>query len=630
MESAGMAIPLTPASAPIGLRAALRETIGLLTKRDQRRFWGVVAAQMATALLDLVGVLLIGLVGVLASAASQGGPLPTQVDEVLALVGADNTPALALAGYCTILAAAFLLAKSLVSAVLMRKVFRFLGSRQAAISTRLTADLLSQPLAIIERRPSQEVSWALSTGVTIMVTAMLGALALLLSEFALLGLLFIALAFLNPAVTLAAVAFFGAVGFGIHRGLSQWAARVGTTMGATTVVGQQRLQEAIASFREVWVFGRQHMYITAIGELWQRGGTAQGDSLFLMQLPKIAYETALVVGGVALAAWQFQLSTPTAAITTVVVFVAAGSRVFPSMLRINSLTLSIRTGVSQATALFPIMRELTSEHHANVSVVCAKRPEEPPVVPPPEFQPTVEVQDVTFRYVDGGVPAIDRVSLLIPTGSRVALVGPTGAGKSTLADLILGVVKPELGSVRISGMDVETAIARWPGAIAYVPQHVAMANGTVRANVALGLPADDIDDQRVWAALEQAHLAPYLKTHRDGLDTAIGERGLRLSGGQRQRLGLARALYVDPRLLVLDEATSALDMETEKAISETLAELSRSVTTITVAHRLATIREAKMVVYMESGKVAAVGTFDEVRTRSTAFDRQATLAGITQ
>jgi len=210
----------------------------------------------------------------------------------------------------------------------------------------------------------------------------------------------------------------------------------------------------------------------------------------------------------------------------------------------------------------------------------------------------------------------------------VALVGSTGAGKSTLTDVILGVLEPDEGSVLISGVPPRQAIERWPGAISYVPQQVALVFGSVRDNVALGLPREAVDDELVWEALERARIARFLRDSREGLDTMIGERGVRLSGGQRQRLGIARALYTRPLLLVLDEATSALDAETEQAIVSTLNDLEGEVTTITVAHRLATVRRADQLLYLRKGRIEARGTFEEVRSAVPDFDRQASLLGL--
>jgi len=207
-------------------------------------------------------------------------------------------------------------------------------------------------------------------------------------------------------------------------------------------------------------------------------------------------------------------------------------------------------------------------------------------------------------------------------------VGTTGAGKSTLADLILSVLDPDSGQVLVGGVTPREAIQRWPGAISYVPQNVALTIGTVRENVAMGLPKDLIDDALVWEALRRAHLADFLTEFREGIDTNVGERGFRLSGGQRQRLGIARALYTKPKLLVLDEATSALDSETEQAIIEMLNELESEVTTVTVAHRLATVRRADLLIYLKEGHSIAQGTFEEVRVLAPDFDRQAVLLGL--
>jgi ABC-type multidrug transport system fused ATPase/permease subunit len=242
--------------------------------------------------------------------------------------------------------------------------------------------------------------------------------------------------------------------------------------------------------------------------------------------------------------------------------------------------------------------------------------------------PSVDVRDVTYAYAGAGVPALREVNLTVSAGQTVALVGRSGAGKSTLADVILGVLQPDAGKVLVGGIEPSDAIRRWPGAVAYVPQQIMLVEASVRANVALGLPEHLIDDEQVWAAIGRTQLADFVRTKSDGLDTQIGERGLRLSGGQRQRLGIARALYSRPQLLILDEATSALDAETEQAITSILNDLGQSVTVVVIAHRLSTVRHADLVVYLEDGSVVAAGSFAEVCARVPAFRRQAELMGL--
>jgi ABC-type multidrug transport system fused ATPase/permease subunit len=235
---------------------------------------------------------------------------------------------------------------------------------------------------------------------------------------------------------------------------------------------------------------------------------------------------------------------------------------------------------------------------------------------------------VGVRYPDAQDWALRHVSLVIPSGASVALVGSSGAGKSTLADVILGVIHPQEGVVRVADIPPQQAIARWSGSMAYVPQAVALVEGSIRQNVALGIADDHVDDDLVWEALERARLDVFLRETREGLSTEVGERGVRLSGGQRQRLGIARALYTRPRLLVLDEATSALDAETELAIVQTLKDLEGAVTTITIAHRLATVRTVNKIVFMKDGRVVSEGSFEDVRSVVPDFDRQASLLGL--
>lgn len=611
----------------VSIRLAVSRALSLLSPRDRVRYRFVVAAQMAASTLDIVGVVLLGLVGVLATAAIQDSGVPSSLSGVVNALGLEDVNVLTLAGMVAGLAAFFLLGKSVISALLMRRIFVFLGSRQGEVSARLAQSLLAQPLLAIEKRSSQETVFAISTGVSALVTSMLGSVALLLSELALMGLLFITLMLIDPIVTLVATGYFAAIGFGIHRSLSAWAGRLGTLLGSTSVLGQQRLQEAMVAYREVFVLGRRVQYSEGIGNLWRVSGKASGNSLFLMQLPKVAYETSLVIGGVLLVAWQFAVSGPTQAVGIVVLFLAAGSRVLPSMLRINTLILSIRSGIGISSTLMPLIDELNATPPASVNVQRAKSP----TMEPDQylgFEPRISIQGVTVVYPGATSPAISKVTLTVPAGGRIAVVGSTGAGKSTLADVILGVLAPQEGTVQISGMSPADVIARWPGAMAYVPQHVAMINGTVRENVALGLEPEAEADGRIWQALQQARLADFLLDQRDGLDTVIGERGVRLSGGQRQRLGLARALFSHPRLLVLDEATSALDAETEALIAEALNSLSSEVTTVTIAHRLATIRKADAVIFLEEGGVSDIGSFADIRDRNPAFERQAHLSGI--
>jgi ABC-type multidrug transport system fused ATPase/permease subunit len=223
---------------------------------------------------------------------------------------------------------------------------------------------------------------------------------------------------------------------------------------------------------------------------------------------------------------------------------------------------------------------------------------------------------------------VDHLSIKINAGEFVAIVGPSGSGKTTLVDLILGIHKPDHGEILISGVSSDQVIARWPGAIGYVPQMVGMINDTVKSNVALGYALKNVEDENVWAALRSAKLDSFVKALPLGILDPVGESGSRISGGQRQRLGIARALFTNPRLIVLDEATSSLDAETELSIASALQELKGQVTVVMIAHRLSTVRDADKVVYIEKGKVRAIGSFDEVKNAVPDFNKQSKLMGL--
>ena len=333
-----------------------------------------------------------------------------------------------------------------------------------------------------------------------------------------------------------------------------------------------------------------------------------------------------------LAITQLTTKDASAAVALIAVYLAAGSRVVPSLLRMQGAVLSVRSAGASALPTLDLADELMGRGSGSKQAFKGPADQIDPAIHVrsghPGFDPQVSLRGVQFTYPGADRPAVTGVSLDIREGRSIALVGSTGAGKSTLADLILGVLAPEVGTVRMGSATPLEAICAWPGAVAYVPQAIALTNGTVRQNVALGLSNAGVHDDLIWEALDRAHLGAFLREARDGLDTLVGERGIMLSGGQRQRVGIARALYTRPRLLVLDEATSALDAETEESIALTMQELEGSVTTVTVAHRLATIRHCDLVIYLEGGRIIAQGTFNEVREQSERFDAQARLLGM--
>lgn len=602
------------------VRAAIRTALTFLDRRDRRLLMLAVIVQMATSLLDLFGVVLIGLVGAL-SLAFNDRQTPPWVDSVVSTFDLGGLSDGALIAAIAGTAAALLLAKSVVSPLLMARVLRFLARREAIVSARLTREVVSRPITFIQGRSSQETSQALGQGVNFAVSVVLGQMAVALSESALLVLLSAVLLVVNPVAAVGAIAFFAVVGWGMQQVLGPRAGKFGRGRTAADTDTLRLVQEVIGAYREIAITDRRSFYIGRIEALrGEAAGFAAGSQLVNL-LPKYISEAALVLGSFALAGVLFATEPIVSAVGTFALFLAAATRIMPSLLRLQGAALGMRIAAASAGFTLQLVDDLRASAGEAPVLEAIEVSAGYPCREHVGFIPNCRVRDVTFTYPGADRPALQDVNLVIEQGQSLALVGRSGSGKSTLADLILGLLPPDRGEVSIAGMAPSVAERKWPGAIGYVPQDVMLADDSVRANVALGLPRSEIDDEAVWDALRRAHLAEYLRQQPEGLDTPVGERGVRFSGGQRQRLGIARALFTRPRFLVLDEATSALDAETEEAITQMLRELEHDVTTVIVAHHLSTIRHVDMVAYLELGTILVQGTFDEVSDRVPAMKR---------
>ena len=607
---------------------SIRGTLALLDPRSRRILWLLVLVQVALAFLDMIGVLLFGVVAAL-SASAISGDEPALIGGLLERLGLDQSDEISLAITLAVIAGIVFVVKSIASFFLIRRAYRFLANRQAIISSRLASRLLSRPLLDVQRRSSQQTAYALVQGANAATIGVLGSAVVIASEVAVLIVLMLGLLVVDVVVALFTVLFFSLIGWAIYRILGSWARRLGQQLSTTEIASITSAQNAVRTYREVTVTGRRGILVQQFEALRWQAARVQADIQIMGQVSKYIFEIALIVGAGLLAVSQFLTRDVVAAVAVIAVFLTAATRIMPALLRLQAAVLAVRSSSGIATPTLELAAEFPEAADAAIldprlreKVISGIRQGYP------GFVPRIELIDVTLSYPGADSPAVADTSLRVHPGESLALVGPTGAGKSTIADVILGVLAPDQGAVTLSGTDPSLAAQQWPGAVAYVPQDIAVLDGTIRDNVALGLPTEIVDDQLVWEALERAHLAGMVREERKALDTVVGENGVRLSGGQRQRLGLARALYTRPRLVVLDEATSALDAETELAVSTALGELTGDVTLVIIAHRLATIRHCTSVAYIERGVLRVQGTFDEVRQSQPNFDRQAELLGL--
>jgi ATP-binding cassette, subfamily B, bacterial PglK len=347
---------------------------------------------------------------------------------------------------------------------------------------------------------------------------------------------------------------------------------------------------------------------------------ARANMNFLGSLPVFVLNAALVggfllVGGIGYATGGMQ-----SAIGSVALFAVAGFRLIPSLTGFQSI-------ITTTTANVPHVQGVIFDIKASqIHIAAAEKLGREPIVGEPD---ALRLSGVSFAYPGHeDTPAVHDIDLVIPIGGSLALVGSSGAGKSTLVDVLLGLLVPQHGTMRLGDQDLTDVLAAWRSRVGYVPQDVSLFDGTIAQNVALAWDDDEIDFDRVQQSLTRAQLWDTVSTREGGMRGRIGERGLALSGGQRQRLGIARALYSDPLVLVLDEATSALDTKTESLVTAAIRGLKGQVTIVSVAHRLSTIRDSDEICFLQDGTIAARGTFEELVEQVPNFAEQAQLAGL--
>jgi ABC-type multidrug transport system fused ATPase/permease subunit len=571
--------------------------------------------------LDLLGIAAIGLLGALSVSGLQSTSPGVRIEEVLNLLRIQDAPFETQATIIGVGAVVLLIGRTVLSVFFTRRILYFLSQRGAKISADLVSRLLAQPLLIVQARTIQETVFAVTYGVERIVLQVLASAIVWISDFALLAVMVFALFIVNPATAALTFIVFILVGYILHKFMNVRAGKLGYENSQLSIASSEKIVEVFSSFRESVVRNRRHYYSREFGQIRYSLASISAEMNFLPYVSKYVIETTVIVGAVLIGSTQFLLEDASQAFATIAIFLAAGSRIAPAVLRLQQGTITIKSGLGSSTSTLELIEELRSvsiSDNYNDSIDLVHE----------GFVPEILVDDVTFTYPGAESPAISNLTLKVPPGTLLAIIGPSGAGKTTVIDILLGVLTPNRGSVSISGVAPLVAVSNWPGAVSYVPQDVVISTGTIRENVALGYPASAASDEMILNALKIAQLEKFVISLPEGIKTYVGERGAKISGGQRQRLGIARAMLTHPQLLVLDEATSSLDGGTEANISEAINALRGSTTVVLIAHRLSTIRNADMVVYVANGIVVAEGTFDEVRNKIPEFDQQAKRMGL--
>lgn len=598
----------------------VKDALDLLSSRSKIKFFFMVSAQMALGLLDLFSIVLIGLFGYVGSAYLGISNLSQKVQSLLNNIFPMSSNLGTTLIFLISVAVILIILKSFLAMLFLKRTFLFLAKENVIISSQIGRRFLSSPFELIASRSSQEATYAIGRGLHL--SEILGNASVLVSEVTMLILLFGMIVISNPTAGFSILIYFLAIFYLSQKKLGGWIRANSKVFSESNLEGDQILQEGIGLYKELYIANKLNYVVERFSEKRSLSANATANIQLISYIPKFTFESALVIGACLVGFQSFLTGTIESGLNSVIIFFAAGSRILPSLLRLQSASNAVQSFSGASEIAFDLINVL------NTNKIEEKLHSEPPSKAVNDFIPTVTMSNVDFDYKVKSGFSIRGVSLDIPKGGSLAIVGRTGGGKSTIVNLLLGILQHTQGKISVSEVDPKSAINMWPGSIGYVPQDVTFLNGNVRENVAVGINPIHVDDEQVWKCLRIVQLDSLFSSSQLGLGSLIGERGIKLSGGQRQRLGIARALYSNPKLLVLDEATSALDAETEKAISETISALSHKVTLVIVAHRISTVQNVDQIIYVEDGRIRARGTFAEVRASVPDFENQANLMGL--
>ncbi len=480
---------------------------------------------------------------------------------------------------------------------------------QAELVSRLLVGHAHAPHLTRLDRNSSETLRTISMSINQVVGGLVASSVSLLSNLAVSVAVILGLVFSSPLVALTVAVYFSVLAFVWVRGVRGGLARRGLQVQALQAERIRLILQGLAAAKELQLRGRAVFYADEAVTRTRAINTASRGLGVVNGSLRYVLETALVIGAVVIVATAGTVGGRDAALPAVGLVLAAAFRLLPALNQVLFLINSVQYNGPALDLVEADVRTFSAEPRP------VERTETE--VPAHRLEREVRLERVTFKYPSRSEPALRDVSFAVAAGESVGIVGPTGSGKSTLLDVILGFLPPDAGSITVDGVPIGVCREGWQRSIGYVPQDVYLVDDTLRANVALGWRGDGIDDEAVREAIRLAQLDEVVRELPEGLETVVGERGVRLSGGQRQRLGLARALYVRPTVLVLDEATSNLDTATERRIVETLSELRAGLTTIVVTHRIPTVRDCDRIICLEQGVVRVSGSYDDLTAYMT-------------
>jgi len=599
----------------------IKKVLLLLSKKDRTRLLLVLFINTMLAFLDLIGVALIGVATATLIRGLQSLEAGNQVSRFLSYLHLENLPQKSLLILLVSTAVFFFVLKTLLSVYFLRKTLSYMSNRNAEISSTLVSKMLNRPVEKIFKNSIQHQIYNVTYGVERLIGGVVSNLVVIVSDLVLFLVILTGLMLVDPITSIGSLLMFSCIGVLLYLLMHKRVVALNRENTYLNIYFNQKVSEGINSFRDLFIKGGREYYVNEIRQSKMQLAKYDAELKFIPNISKYTIEASIIFGIALISAIQFYWFDANRAIAVISVFLAASTRIAPAIIRLQQNVIAVRSSLSAAKPTFELIDELSSINELSKEITKINTKHK-------GFEPKLDIVNIKFIYSDAIIDTIHDVSLKTNPGQFIAFVGPSGGGKSTLIDLILGLLTPASGSITISDLAPIDAIKKWPGSIGYVPQDVFVENSTVKENICLGFNPDSVSDELVWEALQLADLYDFVKGLEGQLSYQISDAGKNLSGGQRQRLGIARALLTKPKIVIFDEATSALDAETENRVSESILKLAGDCTVIFIAHRLSVIRSADMIYYIDKGKIVNRGTFEELRKLNADFNNQANFMGI--
>lgn len=563
----------------------------LLTSHQKRSALLLLFMMFIAMLLEALGV---GMVIPVLAFLSQDNPIERypQFQPILSLLGNPTAHEL-IVGVMVVMVFLYTIKAFFLAFVNWRQA-RFVFRLQASLAQRLFSGYLRQPYVFhIQRNSSQLIQTITSETAQFARGAMLPGMLFLTEALVLIG-IFTLLMVIEPIGALVVMTILVFAGGAFYRFSKRRSVLWGKARQHHEQNSLQHLQQGLGGAKEVKLLGREESFISQFSVHSAGSASVWERQITLQVLPRLWLEFLAVFSLAMLVLTLLWRGVPMAdMIPTLGLFAAAAFRLMPSFNRVLTALQNLRFALPVTTRLVDELSLFVDSSAISEGRLA--------------FETEIKLNSITYSYPQAADYALTDIAVSIPYGCSVGIIGSSGSGKSTLVDVFLGLLTPSSGEVLVDGVNIQSNLRGWMSQIGYVPQTIYLTDDTLRNNIAFGVPPDEIDETSILKAIQAAQLEDFISHLPDGLDTLVGEHGVRLSGGQRQRIGIARALYQDPPILVLDEATSALDLKTERGVMDAVNALHGKKTIVIVAHRLSTVDDCDKVIRLEKGRLVEQG-----------------------